>query len=72
MQNETEGHFPPGLIPVTKWNDHYDWPPQGGLRHLRFHQTTNGFAEAFVQVGRCVLVDPQEFWKAVKRQRGRK
>ena len=57
---------PRGLIPLTKWNDHFDWPPPGGLRHLRFYQDTNGFKEAFVECGNRILIDPDEFWKAVR------
>lgn len=36
----------PRLIPLTEWNKHHPWPPQGGLRHLVFHENTNGFKEA--------------------------
>jgi len=55
----------PRLIPVPRWNDHHDWPPPGGLRHLIFHAETNGFEAAFVRVGRRVLVDEREFFAAV-------
>lgn len=56
------------LIPVPKWNDYYDWPPAGGLRHLIFHENTNGFATAFKRVGRRVLIDEVEFFACVDRQ----
>lgn len=43
------------LIPVTKWNEHHDWPPIGGLRHLIFHAASNGFDKVVKRVGRrCV------------------
>ena len=64
-------HFverPVGLIPAANWNDHYDWPPPGGLRHIIFHAESNGFAEAIVRVGRRVLVDPVVFWEIVRSQ----
>lgn len=57
------------LIPVTKWNDHYEWPPTGGLRHLIFHEKTNGFAPAFKRVGRRVLVDADLFWQIVEEKK---
>lgn len=50
------------LIPVTKWNDHHVWPPIGGLRHLIFHEDTNGFSECVVRIGRRVLIDEQKFF----------
>ena len=59
---------PPPYIPVPRWNDHYDWPPPGGLRHLIFHADSNGFAAAFKRVGRRVLVNPVKFWEIVDAQ----
>jgi hypothetical protein len=69
---ETAGAaFPaPRLIPLTDWNKHHEWPPQGGLRHLMFHRETNGFARAFVKCGRRVLVDEAEFFSVVKQGGG--
>jgi hypothetical protein len=55
-------------IPIPKWNDYHDWPPPGGLRHLRFHAETNGFHSAFKQVGRRVLVDEVEFFRCLERR----
>lgn len=53
----------PRLIPLTEWNKHHPWPPQGGLRHLVFHENTNGFKEAFIRVGRRVLIDERRFFE---------
>lgn len=58
------------LIPVPKWNDYHVWPPQGGLRHLIFHEKANGFATAFKRIGRRVLVDENEFFRCVEKQNG--
>jgi len=43
---------PRRLIPVTQWNDHHAWPPQGGLRHLACVR----------RVGRRVLIDEAAFF----------
>jgi len=59
------------LIPITRWNDHHEWPPAGGMRHLRFHCATNGFSTAFKKVGNRVLVDEAEFFRCVDRTNGR-
>lgn len=56
----------PRLIPLTEWNRHHQWPPQGGLRHLMFHRERNGFNRAFIKCGRRVLIDEYEFFNAVK------
>lgn len=53
---------PRRLIPVTQWNDHHAWPPQGGLRHLIFHAQTNGFDACVRRVGRRVLIDEAAFF----------
>jgi hypothetical protein len=60
------------LIPVPDWNKHYAWPPIGGLRHLIFHEKTNGFESAFKRVGRRVLIDEAEFFRCIERQNGGK
>ena len=65
MQENTK---PKGLIPVPRWNEHFDWPPPGGLRHLIFHAESNGFKDAFKRVGRRVLVDAEKFWEIVNEQ----
>ena len=38
-----------------------------GLRWLRFNQKTNGFAEAFVAVGRRVLIDEERFFECIEK-----
>lgn len=56
------------LIPLTQWNDHHKWPPRGGLRHLVFHEETNGFSTVIRRVGRRVLIDEQAFFAWVEAQ----
>lgn len=54
------------LIPVPKWNQHHEWPPQGGLRHLIFYANTNGFDRVIRRVGRRVLIDETAFFQWVE------
>lgn len=54
------------LIPVPKWNQHHEWPPQGGLRHLIFYANTNGFDRVIRRVGRRVLIDEAAFFQWVE------
>lgn len=69
---EAAGAFSPvpRLIPLTEWNKHHPWPPQGGLRHLVFHAKIKGFESAFVRVGRRVLIDESEFFRCVSKSGG--
>ncbi|WP_085814889.1 hypothetical protein [Geoanaerobacter pelophilus] len=58
----------PRLIPVPHWNDHHEWPPQGGLRHLIFNAKTNGFDRVVKRAGRRVLLDETAFFQWVESQ----
>lgn len=60
------------LIPASDWPQHHSWPPIGGLRHLIFHERSNGFAKVVRRVGRRVLIDEQEFFCWVAEQGGAK
>ena len=62
MQTQTR------LIPLTRWHEYHVWPPLGGMRHLRFHESAKGFSGAFIKVGRRVLVDEAKFFECVKNQ----
>lgn len=64
--SKKDSTLPDGLIPPNTWNDHFDWPPPGGMRHIIFYADTNGFAPAITRVGRSVLIDPVEFWRIAK------
>ena len=68
---QTKSKLPRGAVPVTNWNDFYDWPPPGGLRHLVFNAQKNGFDAAIKRVGRRVLIDPEKFWQIVNKQTDR-
>lgn len=39
--------------------------PESSLRHLRFNQSQNGFASAFIEIGRRVLIDEERFFFCV-------
>lgn len=60
------------LIPAAKWNDFHPWPPIGGLRHLIFHEKSNGFDSVVIRIGRAVLIDEEAFfdWARAHRQGG--
>lgn len=45
------------LIPVTKWNDYYNYPTIGGLRALIFNADKNGFNKVIRRIGSRVLLN---------------
>ncbi len=56
------------LIPATKWSEHHQWPPLGGLRHLIFHENSNGFNKVIRRCGRRVLIDEAAFFQWMEEQ----
>jgi len=56
------------LIPVTHWNQHYEWPTIAGLRYLIFNEHQNGFSKCVKRVGRRVLIDSELFRAWVEEQ----
>jgi len=56
----------PRLIPVKDWQKYHLWPPLGGLRHLIFHEKTNGFDRVVRRCGRRVLIDEAAFFEWTK------
>lgn len=63
MENATEKNR---YIPVTKWSEFHPWPPVGGLRHLIFNSSANGFDKCVKRIGRRVLIDETAFREWVK------
>ena len=51
-------------------NKHPDAFSVSSLRWLRFNRETNGFAPAFVNVGRRVLIDEDRFFECIARLNG--
>lgn len=58
----------PNLLSIRQFAEKHTAFPQGGLRALRFNSPQNGFADAFVTVGRKVLIDEERFFKIVALQ----
>lgn len=66
MSNQMERR----IIPVTQWNNHHAWPPQGGLRYLIFNAHKNGFDKVIRRAGRRVLLDESAFFTWMDEQNG--
>jgi len=60
----------PRLIPANEWQKYHVWPPKGGLRHLIFHEKTNGFDRVVRRCGRRVLIDEAAFFEWTKTKGG--
>ena len=78
--NDSKHEHPPTLRTVKTFSERYPEFPQGGLRHLIFESEPresskgriegNGFAPAFLRLGRKVLIHERRFFEILeKRQR---
>lgn len=56
------------LRTIRQFSEKHPAFPQGGLRAIRFNSAQNGFADAFVTVGRKVLIDEERFFEIVAEQ----
>jgi hypothetical protein len=59
------------LIPLSDWPKYHPWPPIGGLRHLAFFRTTNGFDKVIKKVGKRLLIDERSFFDYVQEINGK-
>ena len=60
------------LIPATDWQKYHVWPPVGGLRHLIFHEKTNGFSKCIRRIGRRLLIDERKFFEWIEERNSKK
>ena len=49
------------LILASCWNDHYLWPPPGGLRHLIFNAEKKKFTKCVVRKSGRVFISEKSF-----------
>lgn len=55
------------IIPVTKWNQYYDYPTTGALRALIFNAEKNGFDKVIRRIGGRVLIKEDAFFDWVEK-----
>ncbi len=61
-----EKDLPTKLITIKQFASQNPWPSESAIRAYRAGAPDNGFASAFVSVGRRVLVDSERFWEIVR------
>jgi hypothetical protein len=58
------------LVPISKWDDYYDWPSVSAMRHYAHRSKTNGLDPAFLKFGSRKLVDADKFFNLVRARSG--
>ena len=54
------------LIPLSKWNDYYDYPTVGSLRQLVFYGNENGFNKVIRRIGCRIYIKVSAFFDWVE------
>jgi len=47
----------PNYLTVIQFCERHEWASIGGIRHLIFHEKTNGFSKCIRRIGRRILLD---------------
>jgi len=56
----------PQLFTINQFVERHQFASNGGLRHLIFHASTNGFNRVIKRIGRRVLIDENQFFAWVE------
>lgn len=65
-QNQTSQLTNQELIPLTKWNDYFDYPTIGTLRQLVYFEATNGFSKVIRRIGSRIYLKVSAFFEWVE------
>lgn len=57
------------FVTIKQFTDLYPWPSEYALRHIRQDGEENGFQEAFIKMGKRVLIDVDKFWECLEKKR---
>ena len=63
--NTKENQMALGLIPLSKWNEYYDYPTNNALKQLVF-KNTNGFNDVIRYIGKRRYIHVADFQKWVE------
>lgn len=56
----------PQLLTVRQFCDSYPWPTSSGMRAMIYKAEELGLSDAFIRIGRRVLVDVNRFFMLIK------
>jgi hypothetical protein len=56
------------LLTINQFVENHSFATHGGLRHLIFNATNNGFHKVIKRIGKRVLIDENQFFAWVESQ----
>ena len=66
VDNKCQNKEKQELIPLSKWNDYYDYPTVGTLRQLVFYENSNGFSKVIRRIGCRIYIKVSAFFEWVE------
>jgi hypothetical protein len=60
---------PQKLVPFTKWEAQFGYPPTAQIRALWFNRKQNGFDSCVVRIGKRLLINPSRFFTWAESQK---
>ncbi len=66
--NEQTPNGPPCLLTVKQFCQRHAWATPGGIRHLIFYGSSNGFDKCIRRLGRRVLLDEAQVFEWLDRK----
>lgn len=66
LRNQSKQKTQQELIPLTKWNNYYDYPTVGSLRQLVYFEDTNGFSKVIRRIGCRIYIKVSAFFDWVE------
>lgn len=60
----------PDLIPLSKWNDHFEYPTTAALRQLVFYNTNDFTNKVIRKIGKRIYIKVSAFFEWVENPSG--
>lgn len=66
--NNNEVRTKPHLVTVRQFCEQYPWPTESAVRAYIYRAEEKGLTDAFIRVGRRVLIDAEKFFELIREE----
>ena len=70
METTGHGNEHPKYLTVPQFCKAHQWATLGGIRHLIFHERSNGFSKCVRRIGKRVLLNEEAVFAWIEEQNG--
>lgn len=57
------------IFTIKQFAHLYAWPTEASIRSIFYKRHENGFEDAFIRMGRRILIDEKVFWECLKNKK---